>query len=251
MQQALRCLFTLLALSICWASAALAAPVGIARNDTGASTSTVLSLAVTAATSPGDLIVVVVGVGSSGLLNVQDSAGNSYTPGAVISQSPATNRIQIFYCASAAPLSTADTITVGSTVGVRLQASAITVPGMGSAPFDVQDVGAAGSSTAPQSAATASLAQVGELVIGAAVVSSGAGDTFVQPATFAELPPAGSSTAQVLRWGYRYADTTAPQVYGPASNSASRTWIATVAAFKPAIIAGTARRRLSIMGAGR
>lgn len=199
-----------------------------------ATTNTTCQIASTAVTAQvGSTIVVQLGLSSSGVASVTDSAGNTYTAQATQISSPSTRRHQVFTAAVTTELASGSTITATTTLNNIIQIGAVVVHGLATSYWDTQVV-AAGTSTAPQSAAITP-AQAATLYIAGISVSSGSPDTYTHPDGWTTLVAAtAGGTETVLRRAYKIVNSIATETYGPATNSASRTWLASTHSLKGA-----------------
>lgn len=199
----------------------------LAANASGA-TSTTLS-ATTLVDSPAGSLIVVWAAVSTGTINgVSDSAGNSYTAGTAKSTSDGKT-LRPFYKLNAAHLSAGGTITVTcGTAASNKYLSASTTQSLTA--LDVSGAGTSGSSTSP-SISTGTLAQAGEVVFGATLVSGGNADAFTESAGFFTLTGAGIGAADFLHSGGANAGSTASVTYHPALGT-SRNWASNVLSFK-------------------
>jgi len=196
---------------------------------TESAASTTLTATTGTTTLAGDLIVVCIGVHTSGVsvTGVTDGAGNTYTKDVAATHS--TMDGEIWWTANA-------TATIAVTVTVSASADiVITVLEIGgaatSSPADV--AAAAGSfGTAPASGSTATTAQADEIAI-ALITWQGSATLSGQTAGYTLLTEASSASPTNIQAAYQILAATGTQSYG-GTLSASAAEVAAVATFKAA-----------------
>lgn len=207
---------------------AIGTPVQLGAAASSGTSTTVITTS--GAITAGDLAVVLVEESSSITVSgVADSAGNTYTAGTAIVSG--TRLIQPFYKPNAAAMSSGGTITVtrSASTGVGY-AAAISVSGMDtSSPIDIQTAGSVGTATG-YTLATGTLGQADELLVCFTYLSSGSGDTYVQPSGFTANTAASDGT-NVLRSGYLIVSSTTTTSPHP-TWGVSRTYLGQVISFK-------------------
>lgn len=220
--------------------AAIGVPTGIGHSNIDQSYGTSLTVSVTSSVAVNNTVIVAAVLYAysgpyAGTATVSDSAGNTYTDDADVSQSGSTGeRTVVFSAPVTSALSPGDTITITfSGGGYYANASAFAVSGLVAASRVDQSATATGTSGSPSSGNTANTTQADELLIGAIGVNDGASTaSFTAGAGYTALPGDVSSAGLAIFPEYQVVSATGAYSAGGTLGGVYTGWAAAIVTYK-------------------
>ncbi|MGA8923181.1 MAG: IPT/TIG domain-containing protein, partial [Candidatus Dormiibacterota bacterium] len=215
------------------ASAGVVQSFGSANTTAG----TTLSKSPTAATAAGDLLVAVIRTrnttAKAPVSSVTDSASNHWVRAATTTQGSQADG-EIWYAASAAALTTAQSITVTLAASSAIAFTVVDITGATASPLDV--IATKGGATQPASTGTTvATAQASEIAIGDIGWNSSTGTVSGQTSGYTVLPTqnatvSGEGASEQGAW--QLLSATGAQSYSATLSSSTVAWTGVIATFK-------------------
>jgi hypothetical protein len=169
------------------------------------------------------LVTVFVLEAGGSTISIADSASNSWTVGYTLPGStPTFKQVKEFYCVLTNDLPSGGTVTITFSATHTGIVAVIGTSGITASPSDVQGAGV-NSTTSTPSISTGVLANSNEIVFGVVGVNSGAGRTFTEPGTFAQI--VNISSSDLLHVAYAVVSSTSSVTYNPTPSASVSAWI--------------------------